>query len=219
MCHSFKESWTYTVEFIYCMDLGSWVETHVVLLLQPTNTGHLAIWAPEIRLLQISSQLKVPIRGCLTDLCLFPASKGVILNTELLLKQCRAEVSWNVWWRWAKLWAVLLSTLWGDASTAYGKLRAQLQVRQFHLNFSTVRAGCQWDHGNLNCRGCALILCLNLMNLLTQSNSFEIQPSRAVSAGTGAVQPLTSNRRQTAYLEQLVKGNQTCTWEGAALVK
>lgn len=83
--------------------------------------GHLAIWASEIRVLQTSFQLKVLLRGCLTDLCLFPASKEVLLNTELLLKQCRAEVSWNVWWRWAQLWAVLLSTLWGDAPTAYGK--------------------------------------------------------------------------------------------------
>lgn len=83
--------------------------------------GHLAIWAQETRLLQNSSQLKVSPRRCLTDLCLFPTSKEAIFNTELLLKQCRAEVSWNGGWRRAKLWAVLLSTLWGDASAAYGR--------------------------------------------------------------------------------------------------
>lgn len=50
--------------------------------------------------------------------------------------------------------------------------------RQFHLSFSTVRAGCQRDHGNLNCRGYAVILHLNLMNILTQRYSFQIQATR-----------------------------------------
>lgn len=39
-----------------------------------------------------------------------------------------------------------------------------------------------------------------------------------VSAG-GAVQPLPFTNSQTAYLEQLGKGNTLCIWEGAALVK
>lgn len=50
--------------------------------------------------------------------------------------------------------------------------------RQMQLSFSTVRTGCQWDHGNLNCRGYAVILCLNQMNLLTQKYSFQIQATR-----------------------------------------
>lgn len=118
-------------------------------------------------------------------------------------------MSWNDWWRWAKLWAVLLSTLWGDASTAYGKSRVQQQVRQTNLTFSTDRAGCQWDHVNLNCRGYAVISCLNLMNLLTQSYSFQ-PSSQAVQVSAGrAVQPLPFTHSQTAYFEWLGKGNQT----------
>lgn len=47
--------------------------------------------------------------------------------------------------------------------------------RHIHLSSSTARAGCLWGHGNLTCRGCAVIFYLNQMNLLTQSYYVQIK--------------------------------------------
>lgn len=50
--------------------------------------------------------------------------------------------------------------------------------RHIHLSFSTAIAGRQWGHGNLKCRGYAVIFYLNLMNLLTQSHCVQIKATR-----------------------------------------
>lgn len=83
---------------------------------------------------------------------------------------------------------------------------------QIHLSFSTVRAGCHWDHGNLNCRGCAVISCLNLMNLLTQSCSFQIQAARQCRY-------LLAEQLSPCHLNGWGEGTRLCIWEAAALVK
>lgn len=187
---------------------------------QPTQ-GHFAIWALETRLLQNSSQLNVSLRGCWTDLCLFPTSKEMIFNTELLLKQCRAEASWNGGRRRGKLWAVLLSTLWGDASTAYGKSSTASQtdksiwvLAQLELDASETMA--------TRTAEAMLSFCVWIWWTYWPSKKLQFW-----NAGNQAVQVSAVCWRGsltiTIYLQPdcLVQtaGERLCIWEGAALVK
>lgn len=141
-----------------------------------------------------------------TSVCSWSARKWY-----LTLNSCRAEMSWNSWWSWAKLWAVLLSTLWGNASTAYGKSRVQLQVRQANPNW--VLGQLELDASETTATWIAeAMLSFQVWIWLTywsKARAFKSrQPGRTGfcwwGSSTIAIYP-----QPAAYFEWLGKGNQT----------
>lgn len=147
------------------------METHAVLLLQ----DHLAIWALENRPLRSSSKL---IACCI---CHQPLRRHSTVN-----------YCWNSAGQTCPEVADVFAgegeqtcglRCWGHSGVPPLWLRISQEFncdsdRHIHVSFSTAIAGCQWGHGDLSWRGFAVILYLNLMNLLIQSYCVQTKATR-----------------------------------------